>query len=245
MNKTIWMCWLQGRHHKSIPKLNRVCLCKWGELNPTWNTVILDSNTIGEYLPEYGEIVGRAKYKRAWVHHGDLVRLLLLKKYGGIWSDASVYPVTPLDDWLESAINHTGFFAYRFSPRNQNRETASWFLAVNQPHHQLIESWCEKFTDTFINLKKMVWFQIHRDLSYVYDTNTSVRNIIENMVQIDQSIPHSPSRSSLGNGKGWEGRIESYMYKRPRLPAGFAWDVPFDPSDDPIDPYMHPQHDKP
>ena len=237
MNKTIWMCWFQGRDHKSIPQLNRVCLEKWGKLNPTWNTIILDSNSISDYLPEYEEIVGQAKHKRAWVHHGDLVRLLLLKKYGGVWSDASVYPMTPLDEWLEPVINRTGFFAYRFSPQNQNRETASWFLAVNQPHHQLINAWCDKFMDTFINLKKMVWFQIHTDLSYVYDTNPSVRNIIENMVQIDQSIPHSPSRSSLGNGKGWEGRAESYMYKRPRPPKWFTTDMwpLLDPYEEPLD----------
>ena len=225
------MCWFQGKHHKSLPVKNRLCLYKWTDLNPEWEVNILDNDSIASYAPEYFDIIEECKYKnkRGLSHHSDLLRLLLLKRYGGVWADASLYPATKLDDWLEDTINDTGFFSYRFSPRARNRETVSWFLAVNKPDHPLISAWRERFIDSFVNLENFTYFQLHKDLSYLYDTNPTVKNVIENMVQISQEIPHS---AVPGRG-GWEGRSPSYMYKRPTLPATFDgkhWELrPADP----------------
>lgn len=216
MNKTIWMCWFQGKNHKSIRKLNATCLRKWQSLNPEWQVNILDNTTIEKYVPEYFDILKRAKYKRGRPHRADLLRLLLLSRYGGVWADASLYPVTKLDDWLHDAINYTGFFTYRFSPRNRNRETVVWFLAVNQPNHILVKAWCAKFIDSFVNCDNFIYYQMHKDLSFLCDTNEDIKNIIENMVQISQQIPHSAQRKL-----GWEGRVSSFMYKRPKLPKDF------------------------
>jgi mannosyltransferase OCH1-like enzyme len=225
MNKTIWMCWFQGKNHKSIGKLNAVCFRKWQSLNPEWDVRVVDNDSIASYAPEYLDITTECKYKdeRGKSHHSDLLRLLLLKRYGGVWADASLYPVTKLDDWLEDTINDTGFFSYRFSPRSRQRETVSWFLAVNNPDHPLISAWREKFIDSFVNCENFTYYQVHKDLSYLYDTNPTVKNVIENMVQISHQIPHSAQRKL-----GWEARRSSFMYKRPKLPKDFKreeWDT--------------------
>ena len=47
-------------------------------------------------------------------------------------------------------------------------------------------------------------------LCELYDSDKRVNFIINNMVQINQNIPHSALNS-------WENRIDSYVYKKPNI----------------------------
>ena len=47
-------------------------------------------------------------------------------------------------------------------------------------------------------------------LCELYDTDEKVNFILNNMVQIDQKVPHSAIKS-------WRNKKPSYMYKRPKL----------------------------
>lgn len=217
IDKTIWMCWFQGEDHKSLTQLNRLCINRWRELNPDWDVKVLTNETIGEYVPEYFDIIGNNHVINAT--RSEVVRILLLKKYGGIWADASLYPVEPLSDFIDIILNDVGFFTYRFIPRSigpemGNRETVSWFLAVNQPNHYLITKWSDKFTSRFMNWPSQPkYFQFHEDLASLYDSDEKIKYIIDNMVQIDREIP----TSALEYYGGWDKRKPSYMYKRPKF----------------------------
>ena len=72
------MCWFQGE--LKLPLLNRECIKQWRELNPDWEVTVLDNLTIPHYVPEFFEIV--QDFKVAKHTQSDLLRLLLLKKYG-------------------------------------------------------------------------------------------------------------------------------------------------------------------
>ena len=226
LNKTIWMCWFQGEDHKSMPKLNRKCINRWKELNPTWQVNVLSDKTIVDYVPEYFDIVKNSKFNRNYQAKSDLLRLLLLNKYGGVWVDVSVYPVQSLDDFISDILNDVGFFTYRWPTRISATqvETVSWFLVADSPNHYLIRTWLSKFTESFIGSKR-IWnamkrnrkafniknyWQVHRDLSYLYDVDKKIKYIIDNMVQIGPSGPFSARQD-------WDDRLESYMYKRPNL----------------------------
>ena len=87
-NKTIWMCWFQGEDHPSMPELNRNCIKRWRELNPDWKVNILSNKTIVDYVPEYFEIIKNSPNRR-FQACSDLLRILLLSKYGGVWADVS------------------------------------------------------------------------------------------------------------------------------------------------------------
>jgi len=222
MNKTIWTCWFQGEDDSSIPALNQECIKKWRDLNPDWQVNVLSNKTIANYVPEYFGILKKSKFKRNFPAKSDLLRLLLLNKYGGVWVDASVYPMDPLDSFLTSILNSSNFFTYRFKKRNHRRETVSWFLAVKHKNHYLITTWLDHFIRDFINGPKdwnmgqtppfnpTKFYEVHATLSNLYDSNEKIKNIIDNMVQIDQAIPHSACKS-------FKNKIDSYMYKRPNL----------------------------
>lgn len=213
-NKIIWMSWLQGLCDPHIPKLNLDCINRWKDLNPDWKVNILSNKTIVDYVPEYFEIIKNSP-KRLPQACSDLVRILLLSKYGGVWVDASVYPMKPLSDFYHDIVNESGFFSYRFIPRGSYDarkmcETVSWFLCTNQPNHYLIEAWKEQFIKRFKTYNEWPYFTFHETLTFLYDNDMKIKKTINEMVEINEQIPHSAQHR-------WKDRIESYMYKRPVL----------------------------
>jgi len=213
MNKIIWICWFQGESDSSLPPLNRECIKRWRELNPDWKVNVLSQRTISNYIPDFFDIV-KISPQRSFAAKSDLLRILLLSKFGGVWVDASLYPMLPLEDFIPDILNDVGFFTYRFIPRSLgktgNRETVSWFLCVDLPNHLLINLWKKAFVDKFQNLKTWKYFTFHETLCELYDNDNQVKFIIDNMIQISEVIPHSAIHN-------WENRKDSYMYKRPKL----------------------------
>ena len=223
MNKTIWLCWFQGANDPNIPRLNRVCIRRWVELNPDWEVNVLCNSTIRQYVPEFFDIVKNSPNGgRTAAARSDLLRILLLSKYGGTWVDASVFPTLPLSNFFHHVMNDTGFFTYRFIPRSTSqdvgdRETVSWFLCTDGPVHPLIESWKTAFIkkfklqNRFHELNKWKYYTFHETLCELYDSNPQVKYTIDNMVQID------PRNIINLAGHDWEKRTNSYMYKRPNF----------------------------
>lgn len=210
MNKTIWMCWFQGEDDVSLPALNRECIRRWRSLNPDWQVNVLDYTTIADFVPEFHRIIDETPFSRGRLSlRSDLLRVLLLEKYGGVWVDSSVYPTSPLSDFYDKVVNHTGFFTYRFMPRaTSKRETVSWFLCARYKNHPLIKKWREEFVFRFTTRKNLAYYVFHKTLSYLYDSDKEVRETIDNMVQLSAGSPHSACRRSRK-------RNPSYMYKRP------------------------------
>lgn len=214
MKKIIWMSWLQGLSDPHIPKLNIKCIDRWKTLNPDWEFKFVTYKNITTYIPEFNHIIDKSP-NRLKAHQTDLLRLLLLEKFGGVWCDASLYPVLPMSNFIDNILNSTGFFTYRFMPRSidqrmGNRDTVVWFIAVNEAKHYLISRWCELFLKKFTSNQKFKYYTMAESLCELYDQNKKIQFITDNMVQIDQKIPHSAIRS-------WDFRKESYMYKRPKF----------------------------
>ena len=67
----------------------------------------------------------------------DILRILLLKEYGGLWVDATLYCNKPLDDWLGPHLDE-GFFA--FAKPVLARALSSWFLACTEQNY-IVERW--------------------------------------------------------------------------------------------------------
>lgn len=213
INKTIWMCWFQGEKDPAIPELNQQCITKWRQLNPTLDVNVLDIECIQDYVPDFFDIVAQSP-KRSWQAKSDLLRVLLLSKYGGTWVDASVFPMQGLSSFYDKIVNETGFFAYRFFPRKLSpnggyAETASWFMCADYANHPLIDKLKAAFIKRFKFDKQWQYLTFHDTLCNLYDADPEINFIINNMIQIDMKIPCSALH------KGWDARVESFLYKRP------------------------------
>lgn len=185
--RIIWMCWFQGEN--KLEGLNKTAVSLWRYLNgDTWDIRVLDNTSIPIYLPDYNSIV-ESSPSRQYAARSDLLRLMLLEKYGGVWVDASVIPAWPLDTWIDSVIENSssGFFTYRFIPRTFDRkETVNWFLAVDKPGNWLISQWLSEFKIRFKTIKPEDWhyFECHHTLTDMFDRDINVRQAIQQgMVQ--------------------------------------------------------------
>jgi len=76
----------------------------------------------------------------------NLTRLCLLRRYGGLWTDATVFCLRPLDDWLDDAYD-AGFFAFRNPAKD--RMLATWLIA-SEPDNPLLVALHAAFLD-FVN----------------------------------------------------------------------------------------------
>ena len=88
-NKTIFWCWLQGVEEAPklyLSNLNSLIMnCKG------FNIIIINESNMFNYIKFPNYII--EKYQKGYMtqtHFSDLLRLELLIKYGGTWSDASV-----------------------------------------------------------------------------------------------------------------------------------------------------------
>ena len=138
------MYWHQGWCH--APDVVKRCVSTWQTHNPTWRIHLLDAASIaGEVrLPSVME-----KLQPTYLaSRSDVVRLLLLRKYGGVWADATLWCARPLDDWIDSVTEPSGFFAYDKPGPGPNyrgpigrRPISNWFLAASEDS-RIVDIWC-------------------------------------------------------------------------------------------------------
>ncbi len=130
--KKIFSLWLQGRDH--APEIVKANWCRWQALNPDDELVILERpdahDLMAAWPVETSELTPQ--------NMSDLVRIELLSRNGGIWVDASTFPVRPLADWLAPLGAQSGFFAFRRD--GDARPLANWFLAA-VPGSMIITKW--------------------------------------------------------------------------------------------------------
>ncbi len=127
------MYWHQG--WDSAPAIVKHCAGAWQKHNPTWDIDLLDATTIGDKvkLPKTLETLSLPLPALS-----DIIRICLLKKYGGVWADATLWCARPLDDWIEAVCRNSGFFAY--DKPGPDRPISSWFLAAKK-QSRIIDLW--------------------------------------------------------------------------------------------------------
>jgi hypothetical protein len=135
MRKTIWTCWFQGR--ETAPHLVKKCLSSWERNNPGWEFRCLDATSIERYIA-LGRHIELSRQSLTAASLSDILRILLLREFGGVWVDATLYCNRPLDEWLPGLMAE-GFFA--FAAPAPDRPLASWFLSAAADNY-LISNWC-------------------------------------------------------------------------------------------------------
>ena len=100
IERIVWMYWDQG--FDRAPSLVKACYDSWVRQNPGWRVIFLDCATVNEYLS--GDTGWLNLKGLCLAHKSDLLRLYLLKEYGGAWVDATTFCMRPLDEWIPEFI---------------------------------------------------------------------------------------------------------------------------------------------
>lgn len=108
-DRIIWQYWAQGYDH--VPEVVAKCLKSVEEFAPDYEIVRLTDGNLEEYLdlPEYVK-AKRGFYSRAFF--SDLLRVLLLRTYGGVWLDATIFLSGPIPEEYSQA----DFFLFQRDP---------------------------------------------------------------------------------------------------------------------------------
>lgn len=185
MNKIIWTCWFQGR--QNAPELVEQCLASWETLNPDWDFRCLDAETAGRYI-DFDEYINLQNQTITAASLSDILRLLLLHEYGGVWVDATLYCNQPLDEWLPFAMG-TGFFA--FSKPAYDRLLASWFIAA-VPGNILLVKWTARAINYWRGRNwSNDYFWLHHQFGELCSIDREFRTAWERVPKISADGPHS------------------------------------------------------
>ena len=187
MNKTIWINWFQG--WDQAPPLCRYCLDSWKHYNPDWDVVMLDENNYRDYVDIDSILPGVETNKTAF---SDILRLFLLKEYGGVWVDSTLFCNKPLDDWLP---RH--FFVFT----RPDIMISSWFIhsdsntyIINKWYDMMVTYWKARLDgdDRLNNLYPWV----HKLFAESYEQDSEFSKRVDAMPKVD-CYPHASKR---GNG---------------------------------------------
>lgn len=183
--KVVWMLWLQG--WREAPEIVRACRRSWEALNPGWIVAPLSEKTALHALrgsKVIGAISGKGLQPEAL---SDCIRIELLKRYGGVWADATTYCLKPLHHWLPENME-ADFFA--FANPGPDRMISSWFLAATM-HSRIISIWSEvveRYWSERTERDGYFWF--HNLFADCYRNNEEFQALLDRTPKVPADGPH-------------------------------------------------------
>jgi hypothetical protein len=156
--RRIFALWLQGE--SKAPPLVKMCLRRWRRLNPDHEVRVLDLVDTKRLLRGFPIDCDEMRPQAL----SDAVRVKLLRDEGGVWVDATAFPVRPLDTWLPEAAS-SGFFA--FQGHKRPIDVDSWFLAA-APGNIIPRLWWQDIERYWHKPRKLIEVPTH-DGRYNYD----------------------------------------------------------------------------
>lgn len=142
--RIIWIYWAQG--WSQAPDLVKKCRSAWERMHPDWEIRALTDKNIEEYIDIESYIPGFYKKNLSKASKSDVLRMLLMYQYGGVWVDASSLPMKPLGEWLWDHLQ-AEFFAFSDAFRQdapmiypKDRMADTWFIASRNDNY-IIHAW--------------------------------------------------------------------------------------------------------
>jgi|JI10StandDraft_1071094.scaffolds.fasta_scaffold168970_1 mannosyltransferase OCH1-like enzyme len=137
--RIIWTFWDKP---SNIPKTVQQCIKSWKLHNPNFEIILLTKDNLRRYLPDID--VFKLKFADNPQRVADFVRICVLCKHGGFWSDASILMNKPLD-WL--AYRDKEFVGYYIEGSTTDKRfpvVENWFFGC-VPHGKFVELWKKEF----------------------------------------------------------------------------------------------------
>lgn len=193
-NKIIWQYWAQG--YECVPEVVRKCLDSVEKFAPDYTLVRLTDANLADYLDLPGFVQQRrTTYSR--VHFSDLLRLMLLKTYGGIWMDATMLMTAPIPSKLEE----TEFFVFRRDPDEPDykywRNTYAYYFGwakgfrVNMLNSFIIAKKGSKTVSELCDLL-LLWWRDHDKVPdyFFFQILYDVYDAQDRFLLISDTLPH-------------------------------------------------------
>ena len=129
----------------SVPGIVNECFISWRRNYPTYSIIIVNSNTISKYIKR-DELPRKFDKIKEHQMRSDFIRLALLKKYGGIWLDATILmmkPIAPI--WLDHKYDLAVFHQPWLQTVGDEVIIENWFISAPK-NSKIIQLWKDEFT---------------------------------------------------------------------------------------------------
>ena len=213
MKRVIFIYWDQK--FINSPTVVKECLKSWKFKNQSWEIIELNDDNLSEYINIEEEIPNIQKKEIQKCHYSDIIRVLLLDKYGGCWCDATVFCNQSLDIWLNKYIS-TGFFA--FEKPGDDRLLSNWFL-YSEKQNYIIQKWKETIINYWKNHNKIDhYFRHHYLFGNLYNSDNKFKEIWDLTPKISADGPHYIQNQGLlkklsDNVKNHINEVKTPLYK--------------------------------
>ena len=145
--KIIWAYWHAGE--EALPGFCQLAVQSWKVRNPGWQVIILSDQNYQQYVSpsDLPSTYFEATFKVQ--HRSDILRLAVLRRYGGLYLDASYVLLRGLDDLWDKAHQHNHFYLTSLVTLQQHREEEMAFpnnclLLVPRPQNPVLVKWQTK-----------------------------------------------------------------------------------------------------
>ncbi len=179
-NCPIWCCWWQGE--KNMPEIVSACYKSLLRNCGNHPVILITDENKDKYLhlPEFIT----EKYKQEIIsrtHYSDVARMYLLKEYGGIWVDATVFFTQNIDNIVDTNLP---FWSYRHHTKTHNVSCGLWtsyFIASGK--NDIVTTYLyASLTNWWKNNNKIIDYLL---TDYIfkagYDNLPSVRSLIDKL----------------------------------------------------------------
>jgi len=201
LEKNIFLLWLQG--WENAKWLNRQIIESWKINNPDWKIHYIDLNNLKDYVNDIDYIYDETKNISPQAK-SDIIRLSLLKNHGGIWADATLLCMQPLDHWVYEATDPVGFWMYHGNGGGMSNETgpASWFI-VSKKNNYMITKWkrkCDEYWNNNDSTDNYFWMDgLFKDLLETDETFNEMWSKVPHLSCELDGQSHTLSRYGMEN----------------------------------------------
>ena len=205
----VFVYWGQG--FNEAPPLVTSCIRSLEQQNPKANIVKLDDSSVSRYvdIPEY-ILQKKETGIISFAQFSDILRINLLYRYGGIWSDATCLHTQALEPYI-SAYAKNGFFAFK------DRNTiASWFMA-SSPQNSLVAAVRQPlhlYWNDFSYLEN--YFILHMMFRALSQVDSGLKQELSRMPVVCRDIPHVLQRrmyNAVSDDKMQQIISDSFIHK--------------------------------
>ena len=176
-NKNVWIFWWQGI--ESAPSIVKSCINSIKKYSN--NVIILDKNNYDKYIELENFILEKVEKGLISITHlSDIIRMKLLKKYGGYWIDSTIF----LTDNIFEKIENSYFYTPKLN-ENDNYISVSkgkWCGFFIGGENNYLYSFVDSIFVEYWNKYDILidYFLIDYCISLAYDNFEQIRELIDN-----------------------------------------------------------------
>lgn len=194
VSNLVFVYWAQG--FDQAPDLVKKCLSSIINYSKDLDLVLLNDENLEKYLeiPSYIKqkfLAGEIGY----ANYSDILRIMLLKKFGGAWIDATCLLTQELKPVMSKMALQSDFFAFMY----EKPMISSWFLISKKFSYvtDLFESVVLEYWNSYLG--HSYYFYFHAIFYSLYILDEDFRMEIDKSLYISTKIPHALQFNMMKN----------------------------------------------